>query len=294
MFTSSQAKSSELGTPVTLGGQTSNITGGAEGLKATPTSNSATASSLGFETPSATVTPTPKTANVPLQTINRAPATNQLQGGGEVSNVNQNQPATKTPFLEGLFGKDWRQTLLGSVGQGVGEVIKQGIPAAVGGGIAAIGQATADEAKIVPPTDSALYNQVVERVQSGAQVELSPGQRTAITRNYDDALEQARQNIIERFKALRPGSDIANDSQLQGALIELENNFAEQKAAAITAAQLGLTAQQTAQLSQLASSDINYLTQVAGVSNQEAADFKRMMADFGSMVAMGGQQRVYS
>jgi hypothetical protein len=81
---------------------------------------------------------------------------------------------------------------------------------------------------------------------------------------------------------------------LKEALIELENDFAEQKAAAITAAQLGLTQQQTAQLSELAALDINTLATQAGVSNQEAADFKNMMASLGAMVATGGQNRIYS
>ena len=271
MFSSSQGSNSNLGTPVSLGGQTSNITGGANGLTATPTSNSATATDLGF-TP-----PTAQAANVPLQTINQAAVSPSLQGGGDVSTTNQAKPTeTKTPFLEQIFGKDWRQNLLGQ---------------AVGAGISALGQATAGKTQTVNPTDSALYNQVVERVQSGAQVQMTPAQTQAITQNYDTQLEQARKNIIERFKGLRPGSDIANDSQLQSALIELENDFAEQKATAITAAQLGLTQQQTAQLSQLAAYDINSLATQAGISNQEAADFKKMMADFGGMVAMGGQKQ---
>jgi hypothetical protein len=275
MFTSSQGKSSTLGTPVSLGGQTSNITGGANGLTATPISNSTTSADLGFTSPITT----PK-ANVPLQTINQAAVSPSLQGGGDVSTTSaKNKTATKTPFLESLFGKDWRQTLL-----------KQG----VGAGISMIGQAAAGKTQTVNPTDSALYNQVVERVQSGTQVELTDAQKLAITQNYDTQLEQARKNITERYKALRPGSDIANDSQLQQALIELENDYAEQKATAITAAQLNLTEQQTAQLSQLAALDINSLATNAGISNQEAADFKTMMSSLGAMVATGGQQRVYS
>ncbi len=284
MFSSSQANNSNLGTPVKLGSQNYNVTGGVNGLTGTPTNNTAT--NLGFESPTTSVpTPAAKTANVPLQSINRAPATPAIQTGGEVSSTqsNQGQAATKTPILESLFGKDWKQTLLG-----------QGIKTLAGAGISALGQATAKETQVAAPTDSALYNQVVERVKSGAQIELSPAQRDAITFNYDQQLENARKNITQRFKALRPGSDIANDSQLQQALVELENDFAEQKAAAITAAQLGLTQQQTVQLSQLASADINYLSQVAGVSNQEAADFKAMMASLGAMVATGGQQKIYS
>lgn len=272
MFTTSQASNSNLGSNVSLGNQNYNVTGGTEGLTATPTTNSATASNLGFETPS-----TNTKANVPLQTINQAAVSPALQTTGEVSATNaQNKTASKTPFLESIFGKDWRQTLLG-------------------GGISALGQMTAGKTQTVNPTDSSLYNQVLERVQSGTQVELTPAQQTAITQNYDNQLEQAKKNIIQRFKALRPGSDISNDSQLKQALIELETDFAEQKAAAITAAQLGLTQTQTAQLSQLAALDINSLATNAGISNQEAADFKNMMASLGAMVAQGGgQQRIYS
>ena len=296
MFTTSQA--SNFGTPLTLGGKTSNVTGGTEGLTATPTNaptvntpaiNSATASSLGFETPSkASETPITDSvlnqsksikANVPLQTINQAAASPSIQTGGETSATSAGEQ-TKTPFLESIFGKDWRQTLLG-----------QGLKTAAGLGVAGIGQAMAGKPQTVNPQDSALFNQVVERVQSGAQVEMTPAQRQTIESNYNQQLDNARNNIIERFKRLRPGSDISNDSQLQQALIELENDFAEQKANAITAAQLGLTQQQTAQLSQLAAADINYLSQVAGISNQEAADFKKMMADFGGMIAQGGQKQ---
>ncbi len=282
MFTSNQA--SNFGTPLTLGGKTSNVTGGAEGLTGTPvTSNlpTSTASTLGFESSAVTTPPATPKANVPLQTINQAPATPGIQTGGEVSTGGQEKPsATKTPFLESLFGSDWRQTLIGG-----------GLKVAAGLGTAALGQTMAGKPQTVNPQDSALFNQVVERVQSGAQVEMTPAQKLAITQNYDTQLEQARKNITQRFKALRPGSDIANDSQLQQALIELENDFAEQKATAITAAQLGLTQQQTAQLSQLAAYDINSLAVTAGISNQEAADFKKMMADFGGMIATGGRQQ---
>jgi hypothetical protein len=273
MFTTNQATSSNLGTPVTLGGQTSNVTGGANGLTATPTSAS---SNLGFESPTSTTSTSTK-ANVPLQSINQSKVSPTLQGGSEVSSQNQKVESTsKTPFLESIFGKDWRQTLLGA-------------------GISALGQATAGKTQTVNPADSQLYNDVVEQVKSGVQVELTTAQRDAISYNYDQQLENARKNITARFKALRPGSDISNDSQLQSALVELENDFAEQKAAAITAAQLGLTQTQTAQLSQLAALDVNSLAINAGISNQEAADFKNMMASLGAMVAQGGQQqRVYS
>jgi hypothetical protein len=275
MFTTSQASNSNLGSNVSLGNQNYDVTGGSQGLTASPATNTSSASSLGFETPSTTTK-----ANVPLQTINQAAVSPSLQTGGETSTNTQAKTATKTPFLESIFGKDWRQNLLGQ---------------AVGAGISAIGQATAGKTQTVNPTDSALYNQVVERVQSGTQVELTPAQTLAITQNYDTQLEQARKNIIEKFKALRPGSDISNDSQLQQALIELENDFAEQKATAITAAQLNLTQTQTAQLSELAALDINSLATNAGISNQEAADFKAMMASLGAMVANGGgQQRVYA
>ena len=298
MFTTSQA--SNFGTPLTLGGKTSNVTGGTEGLTATPTNtpavntpaiNSATASSLGFETPSrGTETPITDSvlnqsksikANVPLQTINQAVASPSIQTGGETSTTSaEGQAKTKTPFLESIFGKDWRQTLLG-----------QGIKTAAGLATAGIGQAMAGKPETVNPQDSALFNQVVERVQSGAQVEMTPAQKQAIESNYNQQLDNARKNIIQRFKALRPGSDIANDSQLQQALTELEADFAEQKATAMTAAQLGLTETQTAQLSQLAAYDIFSLATTAGISNQEAADFKKMMADFGGMIATGNQKQ---
>jgi hypothetical protein len=267
MFSSNQANNANLGSNVSLGGQNYNVTGGTNRLSASPTNT--TSSNLGFETPTA------QNANVPLQTINQAAVSPSLQGGGEVSTATTGQNKTKTPFLESIFGKDWKQALLGT-------------------GISAIGQMTAGKTQTVNPTDSALYNQVLDRIQSGAQVELSPAQQTAITQNYDNQLDVARKNIIARFKALRPGSDIANDSQLQQALVELENDFAEQKAAAVTAAQLGLTQQQTSQLSQLAALDINSLSTQAGISNQEASDFKNMMASLGAMVAGGGQQKVYS
>jgi hypothetical protein len=275
---------------VSLGNQNYNVTGGTEGLTATPATNTATASSLGFETPSKVETPVTDSvlnqsrsikANVPLQTINQASVSPALQGGGETSTTGaEGQTKSKTPFLESIFGKDWRQTLLG-----------QGIKTGAGLLTAGIGQAMAGKPQTVNPQDSALFNQVVERVQSGAQVEMTPAQRQAIEYNYNQQLENARKNIIARFKDKRPGSDIANDSQLQAALVELEADFAEQKATAMTAAQLGLTETQTAQLSQLAAYDINSLATSAGISNQEAADFKKMMADFGGMIAQGGQKQ---
>lgn len=141
--------------------------------------------------------------------------------------------------------------------------------------------------------DSELFNDVVNRVKSGNTLQLTDSQRQAITSNYDTELNDARDNLMQRWKMARPGSDITNDSQLQQAMADLESDFAEKKANAITTAELGLTQDQTQMLSELAAMDIYTLARNAQISVEEAKQFQDMLAQMGLIVA-GQPQPSYS
>ena len=190
--------------------------------------------------------------------------------------------AKKTGMLGKLLGENWRQTVLGASIPMVGNMFtKPMFP---------------EGSENVPftPEQSQLFQETREMIKQGPNVQLQPAQKQAITVNFDDALEQARQNIMDRYKALRPGSDIENDSQFREAMIELESDFAEKKANALAGAQLGLGAQQTAMMGELANMEIGSLALRAGIQWQEAKAFKDMLAQAGFMVATAGQPVIYS
>lgn len=203
-----------------------------------------------------------------------APVTPAIGSAGQIGTQAGTQAATKTPLLQKLFGGDWRQAL-------------------IGGGISMLGNMGSPQ-ETFTPDQSALFQDLTQRIQSGAQVQLTPAQQQAITSNYDSQLQTAKQNVMDRYKYLRPGSDISNDSQLKEALLELEGDFAEQKANALAAAQLGLSQQQTQMMSELAAMDVYSIAMKAGISTQEAAQFKNMMSQLGFMIASGGGQSIYS
>lgn len=186
------------------------------------------------------------------------------QAGGALEQLGQQ--ATRTPMLESILGADWRKTLLGAAIPAMGSFFTPGPQA-------------------FSPEQSQLFNDTVAMVKSGAQVQLTPAQQQAITANYDNELEQARQNLMDRFRYLRPNSDISNDTQMQQAMRELEADYAEKRANVLTSAQLGLSTQQTQMMGELANFDINTLAMKAGIQAQQAKEFKDMMSSLGYMVS---------
>lgn len=234
------------------------ISWGASGGGNTPSESS----NLGFSQPKG------QTGGIVPQQQTPAISTPSINQGGEVST------ATKTPMLEGLLGKDWRRTLLGAALPLGAELFSK-------------------KAEPFNPQESELFRQTQDIIKQGPAVQLAPAQQKAITADYDSQLEQARQNLMDRYKGLRPGSDISNDSQFREAMIELESDFAEKKANALASAQLGLGAQQAQMMSELAAFDIYQLSQKAGISAQEAKEFKQMMSSLGYLVADSGN-RMYT
>lgn len=251
-----------------LGRQVTNVMGQPVTLGQTAQGAGYTAPAFNAPTALSSFTP-PKAANIPISSTTPSPAAPAIQAGG-----GGGEQATRTPILKKLLGENWEQTLLGA-----------SIPLA--------GQMFTPGPQPFNPEQSQLFQETANMVRQGAQVQLTPAQQQAITANYDTALEKARQNIMDRYKALRPGSDISNDSQLREALTELETEVAEKKANALASAQLGLSQTQTQMMSELAAMDIYTLAMKAGISSQEARDFKQMLSQLGFMVATGGQP-IYS
>ena len=212
-----------------------------------------------------------------FRSANAAPATAASGIVGGAANT-----ATKTPILQKLLGENWGQTILGAAIPMVGNMFaKPMFP---------------EGSEDVPfsPEQSQLFQETLQMVKQGANVQLNPAQQKAITANFDDALAQARQNIMDRYKMLRPGSDISNDSQFREAMLELEGDFAEKKANALAGAQLGLSTQQTQMMAELANMELGNLAMRAGISYQEAKDFKDMLGQVGFLVATSGSPVVYS
>ena len=307
-FNAMQATNPTLSSPIKFGGANYLVSGGAKGLSAMPGSAmSPLTSGLGFSpsaTPSPTTMPDVNTAlpsslpgqikaptmkgglsdsfnlESPISSANQANTATSIlpTGTGEISK----QTITKTPILRKLLGDKWEQVLLGASIPLVANMFSQ--PMFPPG----------SENVPFTPEQSQLFQETANMVRQGANVQLNPAQQKAITVNFDDALQQARQNIQDRYKALRPGSDIENDSQFREAMIELESDFAEKKANALAGAQLGLGTQQTQMMAELANMEVGNLAMRAGIQYQEAKDFKDMLAQAGFLVATSGQPIVYS
>jgi len=156
---------------------------------------------------------------------------------------------------------------------------------ALGGAIGTAGQGLAPKVEPFDLANSALFNETLTAVRQGINLELTPAQREAITANFDTELETAKGNLKERFKALRPGSDVENDSAYRQALTDLETEFAELRARATTEYQMTSAQQQTENLSQLAAMDVYQLAQNAQISVEEARSFKELLAQLGVAVA---------
>lgn len=318
-FNAMQAANPTLSTPIKFGGANYLASGGAKGLSAIPGSAMPPLTSgLGFS-PSAAPSPTtmpdisatspstlPGQIKAPTMKgglsdsfnlespVSSAQATSAsgLDVGGKIAaptmregfNAMQatNPAITKTPMLKKLLGDNWGQVLLGaSIPLVANMFTKPMFPAG-------------SENVPFTPEQSQLFQETANMVRQGANVQLNPAQQKAITVNFDDALQQARQNIQDRYKALRPGSDIENDSQFREAMIELESDFAEKKANALAGAQLGLGTQQTQMMAELANMEVGNLAMRAGIQYQEAKEFKDMLAQAGFLVATSGQPTVYS
>ena len=179
----------------------------------------------------------------------------------------------------------------GGVFESIQNVLKNPLASkALGAGIAGIGELGGAKTLGFDPSTLPSVKNLTERIESGALAELTPDQMSSINAQFDRQLGDARQAIEQRFKALRPGSDITNDTEFQKVISELEADFAQRKSSEVLRIQMGLTQQQTENLSQLANLDVFTLAQQAQISSEEAQRFKTLMADLGLGVAGLGDE----
>ena len=157
----------------------------------------------------------------------------------------------------------------------------------IGGGTAVLGQFAGPKPTAFDPSQGMNVQELTQRIQSGKLVDLTPDQESAIVSQIQERKEIAIQSLKDRFKALRPGSDIENDSQFRSAVAELEAEFESQSALELLRMKLGLSQQQTENISQLANLDVFTLAREAQISEEEAAQFKQLMADLGIGIATG-------
>jgi hypothetical protein len=159
----------------------------------------------------------------------------------------------------------------------------------IGAGVPLLGQLFAPKAKEFNPYESSLYQDVLNRVRTGAQQPLTQEQKDAITRNYDDQLKVAKENLTAQYKALRPGFDIESDSSYRGAISDLEEKYGQLKSDALNKAQMELTSLQNAQLSDLAAMDVYSLAQKAQISLEEARQFQQNLWQLMGTIWGGGR-----
>lgn len=223
-------------------------------------------------------------------------------GGLPQTTLGQTTPLLKPPLGEQLATTGVK-TLPGFGGGPGPAVIGAGTtatqPAVAGGGffssqlgrtvagaaIPSIGGALGPQAKGFDPMQSELFQEVLERTRTGTQVELTPEQEQSIISGIDSEEENTLKSVRQRFQSLRPGSDIASDTDLQQAIRDVEEDFTTRRTNALAGARLGITQQQTSQLAELAQLDVFALAQKAGISTQEAQNFHELLAKLGIAMA---------
>lgn len=218
-------------------------------------------------------------------------------GLGSANRATQTSGSSTTPIQQGVQNTGVTTGNLGTVGtQQASNVTKTGLwdkifgtgnmgKTMLGSAVPLVGGAFAPKVQQFDPMKSQLFTDVLARVKQGNMLQLTPEQRTAITARYDQELDTAKNNIMSRWRATRPGSDITNDTELQKAISDVETQYAKEKANAVVGTEIGLTQQQTSMLSELASLDIYSMAQAAQVSVEEAKQFKEMLASMGFLVA---------
>lgn len=124
--------------------------------------------------------------------------------------------------------------------------------------------------------------------------------------NFDESYNQAKDNLVSQYKALRPGADIETDSAFRQDMMKLENDFAKQKTnllanleyqnqqsqltqqAADIQTALGVDTNTFNKYAEIAQLDLDKIMLEYGVDYATASQFKSIFADFGSLLAQKG------
>lgn len=158
---------------------------------------------------------------------------------------------------------------------------------ALGAGIPLIGNMfapSAKEASKFNAMDSGIFKDVYNRIKQGTTLKMTDDQRNAVLYNYNQQRDQELERLKGQFKALRPGADYLNDSDYQTSVNQINQDYDQMASRDISLMEMGFTQEQTNQLSQLANLEVWQLAQTAGISAQEAMEFKQMLANLGTAV----------
>ena len=130
--------------------------------------------------------------------------------------------------------------------------------------------------------------------------------KTAQLANFDRAYTDAKNNLIDQYKALRPNADIETDSAFRRDMMKLENDFAKEKTNLLANLeyqnQQSQLTQQAQDIQQALNIDQNTFQKYAeiaqlnldkimleyGLSYGEAQSFKDIFSSFGSLVMQSG------
>ena len=199
----------------------------------------------------------------------------QFGGTGALSTAGT-QPGLIQKMLEAFLpqkaggGTDWGRT-------------------AMGYGIPLIGGQFGPKVTPYKPTELPQYQQMQDLIAGGpGSVQITPERMTEITTQVTDEKDTALEQIKQRYKALRPGSDYLNDSDFQEEVQDLDQWAIDRQTEIETGEKQNLYNTQIQGLQQLLNTSTEELAFATGLSAQEAQNFQSWLQQIGSGILGGG------
>jgi len=175
----------------------------------------------------------------------------------------------------GMFGKNPGQTLLGAGLEGVGQF-----------GI---------QTPNMPDINELPSVQALRQFNFNSVGELDPALEQAINNDFQRIEEKETQDMIARYKSLRPGADIESDSNFKRDLMELQRMQGQRRADALAKYRfqmiqqnLQLSQAELAQMQDMAQMDIQIIMGQMGLDYDDAQKFKDTFLRLGdTMITQG-------
>lgn len=162
-----------------------------------------------------------------------------------------------------------------------------------------------DESGAISPVGSLGLEKLTERLGTGWEG-LSDEYKNTIKSDFAQPYEDAKKNLMNQYKQLRPGADIENDSAFRKDFARLEQEFADRigdrtvqaeqeertnylnRQAQDIQTSLGLDQQTFQRYTEMAQYDVDKLMTQFGLDYQSATDFKSIFGQYGSLLMQQG------
>ena len=204
-----------------------------------------------------------------------------MAGVGESLGAGSTQLSTagKTPgFWDNIFGAG-KEALSGG---------KNPAQTAVGLGISSLG-GLAEQPQIPDLSSSAGVQQFQSLLQGGPQaVQVSDSLKGQLEEEVTGKYDKLKQNLKDKYKQLRPGSDFINDSQYKKDLMELENDEQDEMGNAVSNYQETQYQTQLSGSQYIAGMDTYELMAQTGLDSQSANQFQEWLRTIGGGFMQSG------